>query len=201
MLTIQLMKNGLKVFCLFLLLHHIAIPATSRGASDAQQVDPKLRELLTQAINSSSSFDDRFHAEVWLVDMSNRLKRFVKSEKQRLYILKQVHAEASRVQLEPELILALIEVESHFDRYAISKSGAQGMMQVMPFWLDEIGHPEDNLIEISTNLRMGCTILKYYMDMENNNIYEALARYNGSKGSRVYSNKVLKALRNHWYKA
>ena len=166
-----------------------------------QSVDPKLRQLLTEAINSSESFDDRFHAEVWLVDMSNRLQRYVKDEKIRLLMLKQIHLEAARSELQPELVLALIEVESHFDSYAISKSGAQGMMQVMPFWLDEIGHPEDNLIDIKTNLRMGCTILKYYMNMENNDLHKALARYNGSAGSKVYSNKVLTALQKHWYQS
>ena len=167
--------------------------------AESPSVDPQLRQLLTEAINSSESFNDRFHAEVWLVDMSNRLQRFVKDEKIRLAMLKQIHFEASRSGLQPELVLALIEVESHFDTYAISKSGAQGMMQIMPFWLDEIGRPEDNLIDMKTNLRMGCTILKYYMKMEQNDLHKALARYNGSAGSKVYSNKVLKALQNHWY--
>ena len=114
-----------------------------------QAFDPDLRQLLTNAINSSESFDDKFHAEVWLVDMSNRLKRFIKDENIRLIMLKQIHLEATLAKLQPELVLALIEVESHFDSYAISKSGAQGMMQVMPFWLDEIGRPDDNLIEIN----------------------------------------------------
>ena len=164
-------------------------------------VDQKLRKLLTDAINSSESFDDRFHAEVWLVDMSNRLQRFIQDEKTRLAMLKQVHLEATRAKLQPELVLALIEVESHFDVFAISKSGAQGMMQIMPFWLDEIGRPDDNLIDMKTNLRMGCTILKYYMNMEKNNLHRALARYNGSAGSKVYSNKVLIALQNHWYQS
>ncbi len=164
-------------------------------------VDPQLRQLLTEAINSSESFDDRFHAEVWLLDMSNRLQRFVKDEKTRLAMLKQIHHEASRSDLQPELVLALIEVESHFDTYAISKSGAQGIMQIMPFWLDEIGRPDDNLIDMKTNLRMGCTILKYYMNMEKNDLHKALARYNGSAGSKVYSNKVLKALQHHWYQS
>jgi soluble lytic murein transglycosylase-like protein len=164
-------------------------------------VDPRLRQLLSDAINSSESFDDRFHAEVWLMDMSNRLERYVKDEELRLNMLKQIHLEATRADLQPELVLALIEIESHFDTYAISKSGAQGMMQVMPFWLDEIGRPDDNLIDMKTNLRMGCTILKYYMDMENNNLHRALARYNGSLGSRVYSDKVLIALRERWYKS
>lgn len=169
--------------------------------AETLSVDPKLRELLTEAINSSESFDDRFHAEVWLVDMSNRLKRFVKDEQTRLEMLKQVHLEATRAGLQPELVLAVIEVESRFDPYAISRAGAQGIMQVMPFWLDEIGRPDDNLIVMKTNLRMGCTILKYYMDMENDDLHEALARYNGSKGSRKYSNKVLDALRKRWYKS
>jgi soluble lytic murein transglycosylase-like protein len=170
-------------------------------SADTQPVDPELRQLLTEAINSSESFDDRFHAEVWLLDMSNRLQRFVKDEETRLTMLKQIHLEATRSKLQPELVLALIEVESHFDSYAISKSGAQGMMQIMPFWLDEIGRPDDNLIDMKTNLRMGCTILKYYMDMEKNDLHKALARYNGSRGSKIYSNKVLTALQKHWYQS
>lgn len=175
--------------------------AATHVVADNQPIDPKLRQFLTEAINSSESFDDRFHAEVWLLDMSNRLKRYIKDEKTRLAMLKQIHLEATRSELQPELVLALIEVESHFDTYAISKSGAQGMMQIMPFWLDEIGRPDDNLIDMKTNLRMGCTILKYYMNMEKNDLHKALARYNGSAGSKVYSNKVLIALQNHWYQS
>ncbi len=62
--------------------------------------------------------------------------------------------------------------------------------------------PEDNLVDIQTNLRMGCTILKYYMNMEKNNLRSALARYNGSYGdiNHTYSTKVLDALRLRWRK-
>lgn len=191
----------IKRFTIGLLALIICTLAITQVYASDQTVDPQLRQLLTEAINSSESFDDRFHAEVWLLDMSNRLQRYVDNEATRLEMLKQIHLEASRVGLQPELVLALIEVESHFDSYAISKSGAQGMMQVMPFWLDEIGRPDDNLILMKTNLRMGCTILKYYMDMEKHDLHKALARYNGSRGSKVYSNKVLTALQNHWYKS
>jgi len=177
------------------------IIVSMQASADNQTIDPKLRQLLTDAINSSESFDDKFHAEVWLLDMSNRLQIFVKDEKTRLFMLKQIHLEAKRAKLQPELVLALIEVESHFDSYAISKSGAQGMMQIMPFWLVEVGRPDDNLIDIKTNLRMGCTILKYYMKIEHNDLHKALARYNGSRGSKVYSNKVLFALRDRWYQS
>lgn len=162
--------------------------------------DPELRKLLTKAIETSDSFEDRFDAEVWLVDMSNRLQAFVSDEQHRLLLLRGIHREASRANLVPELVLAVIEIESHFDHFAISRSGAQGLMQVMPFWLKEIGHPDDNLVDVDTNLRMGCTILKYYMDMEKNDLHKALARYNGSAGSRKYSDKVLKALRINWRK-
>jgi len=163
--------------------------------------DPELRRLLAEAIAASGSFNDRFDAEVWLFDMSSRMERFVPDREFRLDLLKSIHREASRVALPPELVIAVIEVESYFDTFAISRSGAQGLMQVMPFWLNEIGHPEDNLVDMETNLRMGCTILKYYMDMEKNNLRGALARYNGSYGDikHTYSNKVLDALRIRWH--
>jgi len=192
------MNKRLTAFLILLIANTLV---TTQSLADSQSIDPRLRQILTEAINSSESFDDRFHAEVWLLDMSNRLERFVKDEETRLAMLKQIHLEATRSDLQPELVLALIEVESHFDTYAISKSGAQGMMQIMPFWLNEIGRPDDNLIDMKTNLRMGCTILKYYMDMEKNDLHRALARYNGSAGSKVYSNKVLKALQYHWYQS
>jgi len=50
-----------------------------------------------------------------------------------------VHQQASELNLPPELVLAVIEVESTFDRYAVSRVGAQSLMQVMPFWKEEIG--------------------------------------------------------------
>jgi soluble lytic murein transglycosylase-like protein len=162
--------------------------------------DPELRKLLKEAIESDAGFEDRFDAQVWLLDMSRRLEAFVADPKTRIEMLKQIHYEARRVDIEPELVLAVIEVESYFDEYAISVSGARGLMQVMPFWLDEIGISDKNLFKIRTNLRMGCTILRYYIDMEPNSLGRALARYNGSLGKTVYPNKVVKALQKNWFK-
>ena len=166
----------------------------------AAETDPNLRRLLTEAIGDSSSFSDRFEAEVWLMDMGHRLQRYLAKREERILLLRSVHAEAKRARLEPELVLALIEVESRFDRFAVSKAGAQGLMQVMPFWLAEIGRPNDNLFHIDTNLRLGCTILKYYMEMENDDLNRALGRYNGSLGKRKYPNKVLDKLRLKWFR-
>ncbi len=173
---------------------------TAAGFAETRP-DPELRELLRAAANEADSFPDRFEAQVWLTDMSRRLERQVRDPEERIYILTRVHYEANRVGLPPELILAVIEVESNFDRYAISVAGALGLMQVMPFWLEEIGRPGDNLLHIDTNLRYGCTILKYYYDKENGDLRRALGRYNGSLGKRKYPNKVIDKLSRKWFQA
>ncbi|RKZ95782.1 MAG: lytic transglycosylase domain-containing protein [Gammaproteobacteria bacterium] len=163
------------------------------------KVDAKLKDLLIAAIEDTSGFTDRFDAEVWLLDMSTRMSKQVPDPQERLEILKHVHQEASRVNLQPELVLSVIQVESNFDQYAISWVGARGLMQIMPFWLKEIGHPRDNLFDIKTNLRFGCTILSYYLDIEKGNLFRALGRYNGSLGKAAYPDKVFKAMSNKWY--
>ena len=170
-------------------------------AAAEQAPDPELRDALRAAANESKSFTDRFHAEVWLTDMSRRLERQVKDPEERIKLLTLIHMEAARVELPPELILAVIEVESNFDRYAVSVAGALGLMQIMPFWLDEIGRPDDNLLHTDTNLRYGCTILRFYLDKENGDLRRALGRYNGSLGKRKYPNKVIDKLSRKWFQA
>ena len=157
-----------------------------------------LRAFLESAINRSDSFTDRYAAEVWLVDMSARLESFVDDESARLELLRQVHAASSRSDVPPELVLAVIEVESAFDRFAVSRVGAQGLMQVMPFWKNEIGRPDDNLTDNSTNLSYGCRILQFYLQREDGALHAALAAYNGSSGSRRYSDKVMQAWKARW---
>jgi len=174
--------------------------ANENTITEKQKSHDELRLLLTQAIKDSNSFTDRYDAEVWLIDMSNRLKGKIKNPEKRLNLLRLIHQEASRAKLHPELVLAVIDVESNFDRFAISKAGAQGLMQVMPFWLKEIGQPRDSLFNVRTNLRMGCTILKFYLNKEKGDLTRALARYNGSLGRFKYPNKVFKLLNKRWYK-
>jgi soluble lytic murein transglycosylase-like protein len=164
-----------------------------------EPVDPELKARLADAAADASSFGDRFDAAVWLTDMSTRLSRQVPDHDERLEILKRAHAEAKRAELPPELVLAVIDVESNFDRFALSHAGARGLMQVMPFWLDELGRPDDNLFRVDTNLRYGCTILRYYLDREREDLVKALARYNGSVGQRWYADRVIDKLRLKWF--
>lgn len=128
----------------------LALPASGNLR---QAPEPELRELLQHTVAEADSFGDRFDAEAWLLDMSTRLKRYVPDPAQRFDLLRLVHHEASKAGLRPDLVLALIHAESRFDRFAISSVGAQGIMQVMPFWKAELGRPQDNLTDNATNLR------------------------------------------------
>ncbi|WP_137886610.1 transglycosylase SLT domain-containing protein [Pseudomonas sp. 2FE] len=179
--------------CCLLLL---APPA---DANLRQAPEPELRSLLQRMVAEADSFEDRFDAEVWLLDMSTRLTRYLPDAEERLTLLKQVHREASKAGLKPDLVIALIHAESHFNRFAISSVGAQGMMQVMPFWKGELGRPQDNLTDNATNLRYGCTILSYYLKKEHGNLSRALARYNGSLGQNTYPAKVIGLWQDFWY--
>ena len=179
-----------------------AAAAEAQGhASDARSgPDPELRAILVGVIADADSFGDRFDAEVWLTDMSRRLARQVPDPEERLHILKTVHHQATRAGVEPELVLAVIDVESNFDRFAISSATALGLMQVMPFWVPELGYQDKNqLFDIEINVLLGCRILKYYLDMERGDLLRGLARYNGSVGKRWYSDRVIERLRTKWF--
>lgn len=168
-------------------------------ANTGQKVDPELRDALRTAVANADSFEDEFDAQVWLVDMSARLQRFIKDPKKRLELLRLIHKEAKRADLSPELVMSVIHVESAFNNYAVSYVGAQGLMQVMPFWKKEIGRVEDNLIHPATNLRYGCTILKHYLKREKGDWIRALARYNGSLGRTKYPEKVMTFWEKYWF--
>ena len=162
--------------------------------------DPELREILVAVIADADSFADRFDAEVWLTDMSGRLARQVPDHTERLKILRTVHAQATLADVDPELVLAVIDVESNFDRFAISSATALGLMQVMPFWVPELGYEDKNqLFDIEINVLLGCRILKYYLEVENGDLIKGLARYNGSVGKRWYADRVLERLRTKWF--
>lgn len=167
----------------------------------ADDIDPILRDAIVVAIAEAESFEDRFDAEVWLTDMSRRLASQVADPDERLKILRAVHQHAKAARVEPELVLAVIDVESNFDRFAISYANALGLMQVMPFWISEVGESDINrLFDIEFNLLLGTRILKYYLDMEDGDLMQALARYNGSTGQRWYGDRVLDRLRLKWYR-
>lgn len=134
----------------------------------------------------------------WIADMDGRLAKRMPDRKQRLELLRTVHFEALRAGLDPQLVLGVIEVESGFRKYAVSRAGAQGLMQVMPFWTKEALRAKDNLFHLRTNLIYGCWILRHYLDEEKGDYFRALGRYNGSLGQPQYPKAVLAAWRGRW---
>ena len=170
-----------------LIILGLLITGTSLFAAEA--VDPELREKLALNMAADHAELDRFDATVWLQVSDQRLQRFIKQPEDRLRLLQLVYREASVQSLDPDLVLALMQIESAFDQYAISHAGALGLMQVMPFWRLEIGRPQDNLTNMETNIRYGTVILAHYIDVAKGDLVDALARYNGSRGRLKYPRK------------
>src|SRR5277367_370631 len=176
----------------------IFAPAGTAGADE--QRDPELKALLQKIIGSSDCFTDKYESEVWYKSMEPRLAQFVPTHEERVEILNHVYCEAKRdpsLQIPPDLVLALMEVESRFDRWAVSPAGAVGLMQVMPFWPRQLG-VQNQLVKVAPNIRMGCEILRYYLRAENHNWSRALARYNGSVGRNTYPALVMQRWQKAW---
>ena len=182
----------------------LAYPAHG-GAQIYQPLSASVRAVLHRAVSDQAApkpvFESQQEERLWLVDMSRRLAKRVPDEGYRHDFLRTVHYEATRAGLDPLMVLGLIEVEAGFRKYAVSSVGARGYMQVMPFWVREIGESQDNLFHLRTNLRYGCTILRHYIDIEKGDLYRALGRYNGSLGKPGYPNLVLAAWRKYWNSA
>lgn len=176
--------------------------AANAGAQKYEPLAASVRAALHEAVSDSrpqvSSFKSPLEATNWLSEMSPRLEKRLPNREYRIDLLRSIHYEATRAGLDPQLVLGLIQVESAFRKYAVSSVGARGYMQVMPFWVKVIGRPEDNLFDMRTNLRYGCTILRHYLDIEKGDLYRALGRYNGSLGRPEYPNLVRGAWQNHW---
>lgn len=184
-----------------------AAPARANG-----QMDPELGDVLRGAIADTGCDDhpDHYDEEVFYKLHEPTLRRFVKDAAIRMSILENVYCETHRIKrryrtekkfdlkLTPELVLAVMDVESRFDRYAVSSAGAVGLMQVMPFWPRELGVENKLFGSVDFNIRMGCEILAFYMHRERNDHVRALARYNGSLGRRTYPDLVLGRLSARW---
>lgn len=167
----------------------------------ASQHDPELRAVVAEAIRRADCFPDKYDSAVWYTLMEPRLRRLVADRDERLHILSTVWCESRRAgeqRLPPGLVLALIDVESRFNRWAVSSAGAVGLMQVMPFWPAQLGLHRHQLTQVDANLRMGCAILRYYLAQEHNDMRRALGRYNGSLKSRVYPDSVVLRWSGNW---
>lgn len=181
----------------------LLVPLVAAGGAQQYEklTDPMRQRLADWAGDRAVPrlvFRDSEEGQRWISEMSVRLEKRIPDRKQRLELLRTIHFEAVRARLDPQLVLGVIEVESGFRKYAVSRAGARGYMQVMPFWTSEAGRPHDNLFGLRTNLIYGCWILRHYLDAEKGDYWRALGRYNGSLGRPEYPNLVLAAWKGRW---
>jgi soluble lytic murein transglycosylase-like protein len=196
-----MMKKRFCVLALFVsvcLVNHDAFA----GAQQEESLSNSVKSLMQKSVSDSAApklfFSSEIEAKKWLDTMSERLKKRMPDQAMREDFLRTVHYEATRAGLDPQLVLGLIQVESGFKKYAVSSVGARGFMQVMPFWVRNIGAPDHNLFHLRLNLRYGCTILRHYLDIEHGDLYRALGRYNGSLGQPQYPTMVVATWRRYW---
>ena len=187
---------------LILLLTLIWPALALAGTQKEEPLSASVRAVMQKTVSDSAApkllFKSVKEAYSWLAEMSRRLEKRIPDKAYRLDFLKTVHYEATRAGLDPQLVLGLIQVESGFKKYAVSSAGARGFMQVMPFWVRQIGVSDQNLFHLRVNLRYGCTILRHYLDIEKGDLYRALGRYNGSLGQAEYPNMVVGTWRRYW---
>ncbi|MDH5204836.1 MAG: lytic transglycosylase domain-containing protein [Hylemonella sp.] len=175
------------------------------GAQVEEPLADSVRSLLSMAVANQappepafSDTQERLAYLRWLGAMSQRLKSRKPHWQTRKEFLQTVWYESRRAALDTSLVLGLIQVESNFRKFAVSRAGARGYMQVMPFWTRVIGDGDNSrLFHMQTNLRFGCVILKHYLERERGDLFMALGRYNGSRGKSRYPKAVL-AARKKW---
>jgi soluble lytic murein transglycosylase-like protein len=178
-----------------------AASARAGPVQPSAQQDPELRAVVQQAIQQARCFTDQYDSAVWFKLMEPKLRRYVKDDPERLEILQTVYCETHRPGaslLPPGLVMAVLDVESGFDRWAVSSAGAVGLMQVMPFWPEQLGMRRYELTRIAANVSMGCAILRYYLDNERRDVRRALERYNGAIGRREYPDRVIVRWTTYW---
>ena len=181
------------------LASQLALVGEQRYEPLAASVQAALSSAVADRASPHLVFATAGEGRSWLDDMSGRLARYVPDEQTRIDFLTTVQYESKRAGLDPQLVLGVIDTESKFRKHAVSRAGARGYMQVMPFWTGLIGSSEQNLFNLRTNLRYGCVILRHYLDMERGDMQRALARYNGSLGKKSdYADNVLRAWRVRW---
>ena len=174
------------------------------GAQVEEPLVDSVRGALSAAIHNSAppsadfaSTQARLHYLRWLSVSSERLKKKKPEWDTRREFLQTVWYESKRAGLDVSLVLALIQVESNFRKFAVSRVGARGYMQVMPFWSRVLADGDPGkLFHMQTNLRFGCVILRHYLDLEKGDLFLALGRYNGSRGKAAYPKAVQDARKN-----
>ncbi|SOE99307.1 Transglycosylase SLT domain-containing protein [Burkholderia sp. OK233] len=157
--------------------------AAASQAADAQSALP----LAAPTVASDAAPDAGLPA---LSDITAMLRaQFRVAPLESMKIARAVLIEAERQAISPVLLLAVMSVESSFDRHAVSIAGARGLMQVLPAAHPQLIAGTTDLSDPAINVRIGSTILRGYLDQSGGDLDAALVRYSG--GGRGYAQRVV----------
>lgn len=187
-------------FLLLVLLFNNACPKSKLEEELRNDIALSMHNRIYNSNVPHLVYKNKVETVLWLEKMSIKLSNWIKDDFLRKRYLTIIQYEALRAGLDPQLILSIITIESNFNKYAISTKGALGFMQVMPFWLKSLNAGDKNLFDVATNVRFGCTILRYYLLKEKGNIRTALKRYHGSLEDEIYPEKVFYTYNTYWKK-
>ncbi|HRD66921.1 MAG TPA: lytic transglycosylase domain-containing protein [Candidatus Competibacter sp.] len=183
----------------------ILVPATALADSTAGESEKPTQVAMTTVPDIDSSFEAG-STEVKptnqnkAINLSQHIQRkYGVPEYKATQIVQEAMDNGDRHQLEPELILAIIAVESTFKERAVSRVGARGLMQVMPgphrSKIRDIGGSRA-LFDPAKNIHIGSRILAGYLDTHSGNLRRALLNYNGSLGLRSsFPDRVMRIYR------
>lgn len=153
------------------------------------EIKAEFQELQREVDRLNSFFEPR-----GIKKMSLKLKDFDHvMDGEANYYAALIYVYSNKNELDPFLVYSIIQTESHFVPYAVSRKGARGLMQVMPSWSEGFGISPDDLFDPVINICVGTSILRNELKRVRN-LRKALAVYNSgrSHGREKYVKKVMK---------
>jgi soluble lytic murein transglycosylase-like protein len=128
-------------------------------------------------MNEESMLNEKKYARVNFLEYQNAI--FQKQFPDFSEIVNITYNKSKMFGFHPNLILAVMQVESAFNPLALSVAGAYGLMQIRyAVWKDELNIDKSRIFDIEYNINLGLQILKQYYDLSGGNIKRALFLYN-----------------------